>query len=175
MKENSMANIRARVVLWLLLTGGWLLLSAPFSVQELIFGMVTAGIIALLPLGGNKLYGEVSLMPKRLIYAVAYLFKFLGAVVKSNLDVAFRVLHPKLPINPGIVKVKTRLSSRMGRLFLANSITLTPGTITVESEGEDLYIHWLNVEDAADQGRDVEENTAKIVGGFEKYLEVIFG
>lgn len=175
MKENSMGNIRGRVILWLLLTAGWLLLSAPFSMQELIFGTVIAALIAAMPLAGNRVYGEITLMPRRLVYALAYLFVFLAAVVKSNLDVAFRVLHPKLPINPGIVKVKTRLTSRMGRLFLANSITLTPGTITVAAEGEELFVHWLNVEEPVGGNTDVEENTAKIVSGFEKYLEVIFG
>jgi multicomponent Na+:H+ antiporter subunit E len=58
----------------------------------------------------------------------------------------------------------------MGRLMLANSITLTPGTLTVEMDGEWLYIHWVNV-----QSPDVEAATAEIVAGFERYLEVIYG
>ncbi|HRZ88080.1 MAG TPA: Na+/H+ antiporter subunit E, partial [Spirochaetia bacterium] len=101
---------------------------------------------------------------------VAYFFVFAKALVLSNLDVAFRVLHPRLPIAPGIVKVKTRLKTPLGRLLLANSITLTPGTITVEMRGEDIYVHWIKVADS-----DPEGATAAIVGGFEKYLEVICG
>jgi len=101
---------------------------------------------------------------------ILYFFYFLGALIKSNLDVAFRVLHPKLPIRPGIVKVKTKLTTPLGRLMLANSITLTPGTITVDTKGEDFYIHWIAVEEG-----DLEEKTKKIVSGFEKYLEVICG
>jgi multicomponent Na+:H+ antiporter subunit E len=58
----------------------------------------------------------------------------------------------------------------MGRLLLANSITLTPGTLTVEMDGEWLYIHWVSV--AAD---DIEAATAAIVSGFEAYLEVMYG
>jgi multicomponent Na+:H+ antiporter subunit E len=58
----------------------------------------------------------------------------------------------------------------MGRLMLANSITLTPGTLTVELEDEWLYVHWVNIE-----SDDVEEATASIVSGFERYLEVIYG
>jgi multicomponent Na+:H+ antiporter subunit E len=80
------------------------------------------------------------------------------------------VLHPKLPIKPGIVLVKTKLKTPLGRLLLANSITLTPGTITVESDGDDFYIHWIRVEGVHDK-----ERTRKIVSGFEGFLEVICG
>jgi multicomponent Na+:H+ antiporter subunit E len=66
--------------------------------------------------------------------------------------------------------VRTKLKSRMGRLMLANSITLTPGTLTVKIEGEWLYIHCVSVESA-----DIETATAAIAAGFEKYLEVIYG
>ncbi|MBU1238544.1 Na+/H+ antiporter subunit E, partial [Myxococcota bacterium] len=71
---------------------------------------------------------------------------------------------------PGIVKVKTTLKSPMGRLLLANSITLTPGTLTVEIEGEYLFIHWIDV-----SSTDVDAASEKIVKGFEKYLEVFYG
>ena len=64
------------------------------------------------------------------------------------MTIARIVLAPSLPLNPGIVKVKTRLQSKMGRLMLANSITLTPGTLTVEMQGEWLYIHWVTVDSA---------------------------
>jgi multicomponent Na+:H+ antiporter subunit E len=68
------------------------------------------------------------------------------------------------------VRVRTSLKSRLGRLVLANSITLTPGTITVETRGEILYVHWINVE-----GDDIEATTQRIVEKFEGYLEVICG
>ena len=81
------------------------------------------------------------------------------------------LFHKKtLPINPGIVKVQTKLKSRLGRAFLANSITLTPGTLTVETKGEYFYIHCIDV-----TSHDIEEATQKIVSTFEKYLEVIYG
>ena len=83
---------------------------------------------------------------------------------------AFRVLSPSLPIKPGIVKVETRLRSPMGRLALANAITLTPGTLTVESRDQWLYIHWIDVKDGS-----MEAATQAIVRQFEKHLEVLFG
>ena len=66
--------------------------------------------------------------------------------------------------------MRTRLTSRMGRLLLASSITLTPGTLTVALQGEWLYVHWVRVD--AD---DIEGATASIVVGFERYLEVMYG
>ncbi len=165
-----MKTIWRRVVLFTAIFALWLMITSPPSTQETIFGAVVALALALLPLPGAQIWGEFSLIPKRVAYSLAYVTYFIWAVIKSNLDVAYRVLAPSLPINPGIVTVKTSLKSRMGRLALANSITLTPGTITVDIKNDELVIHWINVSD-----RDVEKATSAIVTGFEKYLEVIFG
>jgi multicomponent Na+:H+ antiporter subunit E len=165
-----MEQIRGRIVLFLILAVGWLLLVWPPGFQELAAGGIAALIITLLPGKGMGVFSEISLAPKRILTGIIYIFIFLGELVKSNLDVAFRVLHPKLPINPGIVKVKTKLKSRLGRFVLANSITLTPGTITVETKGDTFYIHWIDA-----RARNIEESTGAIVAKFERYLEVIFG
>lgn len=159
-----------RVILFLTLVILWLLLTRPLELQELVVGLALSLIISLLPLPGSGVFGEISLFPKKLFFTATYLLYFLGAVVKSNIDVAFRVLSPRLPINPGIVRVKTKLKSSLGRMILANSITLTPGTITVDIEDDDLYIHWINIQSA-----DIEESTKKIVSDFERRLEVILG
>ena len=90
-------------------------------------------------------------------------------MVKANLDVAYRVLHMDLPIRPGIVKVKSTLQSDLGLTFLANSITLTPGTLTVDIIGNELYIHWINV-----LTDDPEQQTAIIVRRFENILKKVF-
>lgn len=165
-----MSSLRWRVPLGVVVFVLWMLLSASIDLQEVFVGAIVALILASLRLPGAQVFAEISLVPKRVLAAIAYLGVFLWAVVKSNIDVAFRVLSPELPIRPGIVRVTTRLESRIGRLLLANSITLTPGTISVEIDGEDLFIHWINV-----GAGDVEESTRKIVAGFEKYLEVCCG
>jgi multicomponent Na+:H+ antiporter subunit E len=103
-------------------------------------------------------------------YTILYLVVFLWELIKSNVNVALRVINPKLPINPGIVKVKTRLKSPMGRMILANSITLTPGTLTIDIKDDFFYIHWIDVKTL-----DAEEVRKEIFGKFEKYLEVIYG
>jgi multicomponent Na+:H+ antiporter subunit E len=91
-------------------------------------------------------------------------------LIKSNFDVARRVLTPALPIKPGIVEVKTKLKSKFARMLLANSITLTPGTLTVDVKDDSFFIHWIDV-----KNEDVEAASKEIVEKFEKYLEVIYG
>jgi len=100
-----------------------------------------------------------------------YLPVFLWECFKANLDVAYRVLHPRLPINPGIVKVRTKLKTDAALTFLANSITLTPGTMSVDIDKDNgiLYIHWINV-----KAQDTKSATDIIVRRFEKILEKIF-
>jgi multicomponent Na+:H+ antiporter subunit E len=104
-------------------------------------------------------------------FFVYYVPIFLWECLKANLDVAYRVLHPQLPINPGIVKVKVELKTDTALTFLANSITLTPGTMSVDIDKDNgiLYIHWINV-----KTKDIESATKIIVEPFEKILKKIF-
>ena len=90
-------------------------------------------------------------------------------MIKANIDVARRVINPSLPINPGIVAIKTNLKSDQAKLFLANSITLTPGTLTVDIVDDTLYIHWIDVE--SEKPREQKE---KISAKFEKLLKGVF-
>lgn len=163
-------RVKAYALLVVLLLGIWLLLTAPFTPAELILGAAVAIIVGLLPSGALDVLADVKLSPRAIGAAFAYLFVFLVELVKSNIDVAFRVLSPALPIKPGIVRITTGLTSPLGRTLLANSITLTPGTITVEADGPDFYIHWIQVSD-----EDIVETTKKIAGKFERYLEVFLG
>jgi len=102
-----MKTFKARIVLILLLGAVWYLLTYPFSRAEALAGGGVILLIALMPLPGGDLLGDLKLNPKALIWLIAYFFVFLAVLVKSNLDVAFRVLHPRLPIRPGVVRVKT--------------------------------------------------------------------
>ena len=107
--------------------------------------------------------------PKRWLFFGIYVPYFLYYCLKANVDVAARVVHPDVPIRPGIVKITTTLESDLARTFLANSITLTPGTLTIDIDGQDLYIHWINI-DTDDAAR----RTAEICGRFEPLLGRIF-
>lgn len=165
-----MQSTKAFILSVLLLLAIWLLLTWPFSAAELVAGAVAAVVISLVPTGAGGVLREVRVTPRAIAAVIAYLFVFLAALVRANLDVAFRVLKPSLPISPGIVAIRTNLKTPLARTLLANSITLTPGTITVETRDDVFYIHWISVAD-----EDVEEATRKIVGKFESYLEVFLG
>ncbi|MBP7195204.1 MAG: Na+/H+ antiporter subunit E [Candidatus Cloacimonetes bacterium] len=164
-----MHKLKAFVLSTVLLFALWIALGGTAR-DELIVAAIVAPLISLIFLPRISQLGDLRLTPLSLIYIPVYILVFLRELMKSTLDVAFRVVSPSLPINPGIVKVKTRLKSPLGRIVLANSITLTPGTMTVETDGEDLYIHWIDI-----QSSDVDDATRRIVSTFEKYLEVIFG
>jgi len=163
-------NLKNLIVTFLLLIAVWLLLTSTVDPSMVITGIIVAFLVTLLFARKSDLFTELKLTPKAILYTIIYIFVFLGELIKSNVDVAFRVLSPKLPIRPGIVKVKTKLKSRMGRLILANSITLTPGTFTIEITDDFLYIHWIDV-----VTKEEEDPTEHIVRKFEKYLEVIYG
>ena len=165
-----MQRVKSFALVFLLLLVIWLLLTYPFSLQELIAGAAAALLISFFPTGASQVMREVRVSPRAILAAIRYGFVFLSALIRANLDVAFRVLKPSLPISPGIVRIRTSLRTPLARTLLANSITLTPGTITVEARGALFYVHWISVAD-----EDIEEATRKIVGKFERYLEVFLG
>ena len=154
----------------LLIFSVWLLLNASLSQAVLVSGLCVALVTTLIFSAKHPVFKEMKLHPKAIIYFVIYFFVFTKELIMANLDVARRVISPSIPINPGIVEIKTNLKSKIGRLFLANSITLTPGTLTVDIKDDRLYIHWIDVTSS-----DVEVATKEIAGKFEKYLEVIYG
>ena len=147
----------------------WLMLTWSLKWEEVAVGIVIA-LIAELMLGDIFPSGAVKIFyPHRLFWLIVYTVEFIGFVIKANFDVAYRVLNIYLPIRPGIVKVRTKLKTDMARTFLANSITLTPGTLTVDCVDDHLYIHWINI-----VSEDPEEETQIIVRKFERLLERIF-
>lgn len=146
----------------------WLLLNVDFSFQEMITGIGVAALLATL-FGGFILESKKFFQIKRYFWFLAYIFLLLWECIKANIDVAYRVLHPQLPLEPGIVKVRTALKTDIAKTFLANSITLAPGTLTVDICDDALYIHWINV-----RFRNVSKTTEFIVERFEKILTRIF-
>jgi multicomponent Na+:H+ antiporter subunit E len=163
-------KLKNTIVAFLLLTATWFLLNGKYDLITLGIGVFVALVIALIFCMKCDIFSEMKFTPKGIAYFIIYIFVFLGELIKSNIDIAVRVLTPSLPINPGIVETKTKLKSKLGRLILANSITLTPGTLSVKIEDEKLYIHCVNIKNT-----NVENATQDIILKFEKYLEVIYG
>jgi multicomponent Na+:H+ antiporter subunit E len=147
----------------------WLLLF--WSIHPLV---VASGVALALVIGYgiNRIYsGDPTkwLNPWRWFWALLYVPYLFYYCLKGSVDLSLRVLHPDVPLRPGIVKVTTTLKSPMARAVLANSITLTPGILTIDQDEETLYVHWINV-----HTDDPAERNAEIVGVFEPMLRRIF-
>lgn len=163
--------MKARIILFILAFFVWALLNWMPDWQHLLVGIFVSALVAYLTGDMFVQRSQVSRKIGRYLWFLYYTPVFLWEMLKANIDVAYRVSHPNLPIKPGIVKVKTRLKSDTGLTFLANSITLTPGTLCVDVDQKNgyLYIHWIDVKD-----KDIEGATRAIVSKFEKILMRIF-
>ncbi len=163
-------NLKNVTLIFVLSYLTWLALNWSVDADVLITGAIISLLIGLLLCSSCTVLQNVRLTPKSFAYAIAFVGVFWWELLKSNIDVALRVLNPALPINPGIVEVKTQLKSNIGKMLLANAITLTPGTLTVDIRDDRMFIHWIDV-----SSTDIEEATRSIVSKFEKYLEVMYG
>ncbi|MFH2145602.1 MAG: Na+/H+ antiporter subunit E [Candidatus Omnitrophota bacterium] len=164
--------MKRRIILFLVSLLIWCLLVWVPDVPRLLLGILISIFVAVLTADLFVIRPQRIKHPLRYWYFVFYYLPvFIWECIKANIDVAYRVLHPRLPIKPGIVKVKTSLKSDTGLTFLANSITLTPGTLTVDIDAERgiLYVHWINVKE-----KDTDRATELIVKRFENILKKIF-
>ena len=136
---------------FLLCYGFWILLTWSFSAQELIAGAVVCAAVALFS-ARIFIHDQAFwfLNPKRFGALIAYIGVFLGELWKANVDMARRCFGGCKDIDPGIVRVPVELKGDYARAMLANSITLTPGTITLDiaedKQGRNwYYIHWIDM------------------------------
>jgi multicomponent Na+:H+ antiporter subunit E len=163
-KETPALMMHRFFITFVILFGFWILLSWHFDAIHLVLGLISSLLVAyassdlLIPGRG------AGLSLKKIALIVHYILYLAYSIVLANIDVAYRVLHPKMPIEPEIVEFKTRLSSDLARTILANSITLTPGTITVDVRGDMFSIHALSPQSADDL----------LKGGMENKLIKIF-
>ena len=148
----------------------WILLTWTLEIQVVIAGLAASIVVALLFHEILPKEHHIFVSPMRIFWLLVYIPVFFYYVIMANFDVVYRALHPKMPIHPGIVKIKTDLKTESGITALANSITLTPGTLTVDLTNDGfLYIHWINV-----KSTETEEATKHIAQRFEWFLKKIF-
>lgn len=120
--------------------GMWLVLSGA-SMSGLAFGVPTAVLAALasmrlLPPGGRQV---------SLIRLMAMVPGFLWRSVRGGVDVAWRALHPNLPISPGWLVWRTKLPKGGPRVSLGSELSLLPGTLNAGSRGDVMYVHCLDI------------------------------
>ncbi|MHC4664713.1 MAG: Na+/H+ antiporter subunit E [Planctomycetota bacterium] len=155
-------------IIWVV--GAWPFVDGTIDWQVVIAGLIASCIVAVLFHEILPKEHHVFISPARAFWALVYIPVFFYYVIKANLDVVYRAVHPKMPIKPGIVKVKTELKTDSGITALANSITLTPGTLTVDLTDDGiLYVHWIYV-----KSDETEQATRLIAQRFEWFLQKIF-
>jgi len=155
-------------IVWILLT--WPFTDGKIDAQVVFAGLIAAGVVSILFHEMLPKEHHVFISPTRIFWFLVYIPVFFYYMIKANFDVVYRALHPAMPIKPGIVKIKTNLKTDSGITALANSITLTPGTLTVDLTDDGfLYVHWINV-----KSDETEQATEYIAQKFEWYLKKIF-
>ncbi|ASJ10574.1 cation:proton antiporter [Thermococcus sp. P6] len=165
------------VLTWIALFSFWIIISANTVLENLIVGGVATFTISLFMYGmlTDDIRRSGHIVEKILYIALfvipQYVFIMAFRLIESNFKVAKHAIL--MDINPGIVKIKTDLHSDTGITILANSITLTPGTLTLDVDkklGETyLYVHWIDVETL-----NREKAGEKIKGDIEGWLKKIF-
>ncbi|MCW9051605.1 MAG: Na+/H+ antiporter subunit E [Motiliproteus sp.] len=123
----------------------WLLLSGYFTILLISLGIFSALLVVWLLWRMDQVDKEVRTI-SRIPAVILYGFWLLWQVVKSNIDVARRIWDPNLPIQPTWRRLDTNISSVLETTFYANSITLTPGTLTVDVEEDHFVVHSLSEE-----------------------------
>lgn len=175
--ELEHTSWRKRLVLFAIAFLFWLILVWPVSpldgsilVGDVVAGLFVAAFVALV-MGEMIRVNLIRLLrPRCWFWLIAYVFVFSYYVVRGGIDVAYRVFHPAMPIRPGIVRIQSVLQTETGRSVLANSITLTPGTLTVDVTDDGVfYVHWLYV-----HSDDDEVIARQVMRRFEWYIQRIF-
>lgn len=145
----------------LLLTFIWVALTGSFEFANVLFGFLLSYFLLWVILSGSGSSRYFKLMPK----IVAFFFFFIYELVKANLQVAYEVMSPGLNMKPGIVALPLDVKSDFEITMLANLITLTPGTLSldVSEDRKVLFVHSMYITDK-------EEFIKGIKKGFEKRI-----
>lgn len=151
--------MRKLLSLGVVLFGVWLLWSGHYTIERtlvLVLGIVSClavvGIVRRMGIVDSE--GHPIHLAGRAIVYVPWL---LLAILRSNVDVALRILNPRLPVSPTLIRTRATQKTALGKVIYANSITLTPGTVSIDVENDFILVHALSRESAeelADGGMD---------------------
>ena len=144
----------------------WLLLSGHYTPLMLLLGGLSTLLVVFLALRADLIDREthpVLLKPSILLYWLWLAWE----IIKSNLDVARRILTPGLPISPNVFTVRTTQQSDLGQVTYANSITLVPGTVAMDVDEDVITVHALTQEAAANLKRgEMNRRVCRVEGIF---------
>lgn len=119
----------------------WMLLSGEFSFIIILSGIISSLLVSYM--SHDLLIGkaDIKLGMTRIVRFIKYLPWLLWQIALSNFDLVYRTLHPRMPIAPRVISFKNKYKTEMGMVILANSITLTPGTVTIEVNKDEFIVH----------------------------------
>ncbi len=129
----------------------WVLFTTSFEIERLLWGLLVIG--SLQWLYAKKLHKEsfsFQLSLKICWCWIKFFRVLVYEILKANIQVAILVLQPKIKLSQGYFYYTPKLKTDFSKMVFANCITLTPGTITVEYEGNDMIIHYLTIENTYD-------------------------
>ncbi len=149
----------------LVLFGVWLLLSGFF--EPLLLGLGVLSCVIVVWIANRMDVIDHEGQPVQLGWRILAYWVWLAVeIVKANLDVARRILDPKLPIDPVLVRVKASQASELGQVIYANSITLTPGTVSMQVGGGEILVHAIAREMAEDlEGGEMDRRVTAVERG----------
>ena len=167
-----MGRAGSAVVVGILVFITYIVFSGSVSAYDIIAGIITGAVLGVLfsefmVKNPGKVFN-----PARWAWLIAYaLYYFFVAEVKAHLDVMYRILHPKMPVKPGIIKIPYTVETDYAITSVANSITNTPGTVVVDIDPSEkvYYVHWINVKSPKP-----EEARKHVSETFEKFSHKIF-
>ena len=123
----------------------WVIFNGQFTPEIAVFGLIIAGLMYafICKFMGYKPRADI-IMAKKFFYLIQYVFILVKEIVKANCAVSRMITSSRYELEPAVVRFKTDLKSAPARIMLANSITLTPGTITVSLTGDEYVVHCLD-------------------------------
>jgi multicomponent Na+:H+ antiporter subunit E len=159
-------------LIWLsaLLTFLWFAANSSFAIEALLTGGLISSILAYMFTRRPSVWQDIRFSPERLYHFILYMGVFLVELVRANINMMRYVYAPRIKIKLGIVTIKTKLKTPVGRLALANSIALTPGSLVIDIEDDSLFIHLLDV-----RTTDPDDATRAVAGALEEHLGKTFG
>lgn len=176
-EANTLPRWEKVIITWFALILFWIMVSANTHWQNIVLGATITFFVSIVMYnmftGDIRRKGNVVVKALRitLLYVPQYIFIMAFRLLESNLKVLKHAIL--MDINPGIIKIDSNLRSHTGLTILANSITLTPGTLTIDTvrrlDESKIYVHWIDVETL-----DREKAGRIIKGGLEEWLLNIF-
>lgn len=174
MRDRARERVWPSVVMFVGLFSLWVVLSGQLDALHLSFGAISAALVLVLTRNVERIGARIDRRGRRVpmftfsfpwLGFFLYLPWLLGQMVIANLQIAYVILHPRLPIAPTVVRFPAELQGDLARTTLGNSITLTPGTITVDVVGEEFAVHALTREAARQVlSRAMERRVARAFG-----------